>query len=139
MDSAGYFLALAEQVGFGLTAFWPITVLLAIAWVGAFAATKPGPAGGRWRTLALGCLAPFALPVAILVCGVVFASREGEPPTFPQYIIAALLLAHLPLAGLHCWWWGERCLSVLVSWVSAGYVSLAAGFISGMSVTGVWL
>jgi hypothetical protein len=139
-----YFLILAQQVYFVLTGFFPITLLLLVAWVWAFVATKPEPKGGRWQMFLLGCLPPFAIPVAILVCGVLFVSEPAwetgvEPPAYPSYIITLLLLAHLPLAGLLVWRWGKRWPAVVASSVCAGYVSLAAWLISSMSVTGVWL
>src|SRR5258708_14990429 len=102
MGAVEYFLALAQQVYFVMANFFPITLLMAAAWVWAFVATKPGPKGGRGRLFLLGCLPPFAVPVAILVCGVVFVSEPPqvtgvEVPAYPGYIITALLLAHLPL------------------------------------------
>jgi hypothetical protein len=71
----GYFFALAEQVYFVMVHFWPVTLLLAAGWVGAFIATKPAPNGGRLLTFLLGCLPPIAFPVTILVCGVVFGDQ----------------------------------------------------------------
>ena len=140
----GYFLALAQQVAFGMAYFWPLTLLLAAAWVWAFASTHSQPKRRRWRLLVLGCLPPFALPVAILVCGVVFVSGPPwvtgvEAPAYPGYLINGLLLLHLPLAGLATWWWRGQRPAVVASWVCAGYVSLGAGLISTMSVTGIWL
>ena len=64
---------------------------------------------------------------------------EGEPPAYPRHFIDGLLLVQFPLAAAAVWWWHGQRLVVAVSWVCAGYVSLAAAFISTMSVTGVWL
>jgi hypothetical protein len=144
VDGVGYFLALAQQVFFVMEYFSPITLLLAAAWVWAFAATKPAPKGGRWRLFALGCLPPLAFPVAILVVGVVFVSKPPwvtriEAPAYPGYLLLGLLLVQLPLAAGAVRWWGGQRPAVAVSWLCGGYVSLAAAFISGMSVTGEWL
>jgi len=45
--SLSWLLALAQQVFFVVTFFWPITLLLVAAWVWAFVATKPAPGRGR--------------------------------------------------------------------------------------------
>lgn len=144
MEGVELFLELVRGVSLVLVAFWPITLGLAAAWACAFALTKPAEGGGRRRVLALGCLPPLAFPVAILACGAAFAS----PPTGAgsearsvagQAVVVALLLVQVPLAGVAAWRWGERWPAVVASWACGGYLSLLAGFISSMAVTGVWL
>jgi hypothetical protein len=137
-----HFLGLAQQVFFLLQHFWPLTLLLAVGCVWVVTASDPGLPGGRRRLFLLGCAPAFALPLLILACGVAFAhDPEGDrpAPAYPQYLIQALLLAHLPCAALMPWWWGRRWPAVVISSVAAGYVSVFAGFISWMSVTGNWL
>ncbi len=137
-----YFFTLAQQALDLVEYFWPITLLLAIAWVWSLAVMEPVPNGSRLRILCLGCLPPFAFPFAILVFGAIFVSEPPigvEAPVFPRCIITALLLAELPLAVLMSFRWGKRWPAIATSWVCAGYLSLAAGLISTMSVTGIWL
>jgi len=143
VHGVGYFLALAKQVGFVIVYFWPISLVLAGAWVWAFATAKAPPNQARWRVLALGCLPPLAFPLAILVVGVVFSSEPPwvtgvEAPAYPGYLIDGLFYVQLPLAVVTTRWWRGQRPAVAVSWVCAGYVSLAAGVISASSVTGVW-
>ncbi|HZU36379.1 MAG TPA: hypothetical protein VFA18_10750, partial [Gemmataceae bacterium] len=105
----------------------------------------PTPGGRRWPVFVFGCLPPFLLPVAIAVCGVVFAA--GPPhyfhsppiPEYPAQIIDGLFFAHLPLAIILLICWPRQWLAVGASSILAGYCSLEAWFISGMSVTGCWL
>src|SRR5687767_11814053 len=97
---------------------WPVTLPLSVAWVWAFLATKHSSLAGRLRTLVFGCLPPFASPVAILFCGWVFVTpwdNVGEPNPLPGFIVCTLVLAHVPLAALHCRWWGKRWPAVLAS------------------------
>ena len=142
MYGVDYFFELVRQTVGGVVGFWPVTLLLAFAWVCAFLITKHPSLRARLRTLALGCLPPFAIPVAILLCGWVFVrpwDSVGEASPFPGFLVPALLLAQIPLAGLHSRWWGERWPVVLASWVCAGYVSLWAGLMSLQSIAGEWL
>lgn len=139
-----YFLSLTQQVHCVVAHFWPLALLLAATWVWAFAATKPLPRGGRWRIFALGCLPPFMFPVAILTIGVACVADPlraigVEQTALSGCLIAVLVFGQLPLAGLACWWWGERWLAVAASWVCGGCLSLAAALVSTMSVTGNWL
>ena len=139
MSGVAYFIYLVRDVYVN-----PIAAVLAAGSIVAFAATKCDSIGSRLRLFLLGCLPPFAMPMAILVVGVVYVSKPPwvtgvEAPAFPGYIIEALTLAHFPLAALMIWWWGKRWPAIAVSWACAGVLSLAAGFISSMSVTGIWL
>jgi hypothetical protein len=142
LQATVYFLVLAQQVFFVLQYLWPLTLLLACGWVWVFAAADQRLAGGRRRLFWLGCAPPFVISFLILACGVAFAHHPGSDqpaPAYPEYLIWVLLLAHLPLAGLLAWRWGGQWPAVAMSSLAAGYVSMCAGFISTMSVTGVWL
>lgn len=144
MHGVELFFALAQQVYFGVVAFWPITLTLTAVWICAVFLTKRAPGWNRWRTFALDCLPPFAFPVAILICGVVFAAPPSGVVSearaiVGQAILVALLLTQLPLAAVASWQSGERWSRVGASWAFGGYLSLLAGFISGMAITGVWL
>jgi hypothetical protein len=144
MDGVGYFLGLAQQVFFLVVGFWPLTMLLIVAWMGTLVATRPAP-NGSWRwTFGIGCLLPLAFPVAILLCGVVFVHDpppdvEVEAPAYPVYLIEGLLLSLLPLTAALVWWRPAHWPTVVASALLAGYLSWCALVISSMSVTGVWL
>src|SRR5262249_53531759 len=78
------------------------------------------------------------------LCGVIFVQDPPwvtgvEAPAGPQYLILGLLVSHIPLTALLIWRWRPQWPVVLASAVVAAYVSVCAAFISGMSVTGVWL
>jgi hypothetical protein len=49
------------------------------------------------------------------------------------------LFTHLPIAALQLWWWKKQRLLVIASTMFVVYISVLAGFISLMSMTGVWL
>lgn len=138
MNSIDSVFVLARQVVLVLAFLWLITISLFVVWVWSIAAIKTNGSLGRWRTFAFGCLPPFAMPLVILIIGVVFMNRGEDALAFPQYLIVILLLAHVPLVQLHCRWWKEQQWVVLASWIFAGYLSAMTAFISSMSVTGDW-
>ncbi|OWK45461.1 hypothetical protein [Fimbriiglobus ruber] len=139
------FFALAQGVYFWVVYFWPVTLVLAALWVlWAAAAARHVLGAGQWRVLALGCLAPFAFPLVILICGTLFAappSGQGSPARLlvGQTLVVILLLAQLPLAAVSAKRFGERWPVVATSWICGGYLSLMAGAVSWMAVTGDWL
>jgi hypothetical protein len=89
-------------------------------------------------------LSPFAFPIVILACGVAFAAPPSNAAAAAlvfagQAVLVTLLLAQLPLAVVAIRRSGEQWPAVAASWTFAGYLSLAAGFIGSMAVTGDWL
>lgn len=139
-----HFLALAEQVLHCVVYFWPLTLLLAAGWIGAFAVSQPKFTRPFGRAFLFACLPPLAFPVLILICGSIFAHEatpgaRQAPAQFALYLNHALVLIQFPLAGLACWLLGRQLLIALASWFAAWYVSAFAWFVSGMSITGDWL
>ncbi|HZU36433.1 MAG TPA: hypothetical protein VFA18_11020 [Gemmataceae bacterium] len=137
IDFKGIGYSILESL-LGLFPFW--SLMLGAAWLWTCIATKPAQQGGRRRVFLLGCLPPFAIPVAIVTIGIVLAANPGaKPPPYPVQLINGLLLSHIPLAGLLLWRWRRHWLAVLASSLFAAYLCFVASFYSTMSVKGTWL
>jgi hypothetical protein len=140
MGGLGYFLWLAGQALIAGPVLLPVpTLLAATGLVVALAGARGNPELRRPRSLWL--LLPFAVPVAILAYGVVFAydGPVWSAPPWRRAVVAGLIGAHLPLAALLLW--RLRGIRLVVLGVSAIqlWLSLCAGFMAVMSVTNVWL
>jgi hypothetical protein len=135
-------LALAEQIWFAMLHFFPMTLAVVAVWVCVVLISMATDHGGV-RLFLFGCMPPFAIPLVILLCGVVFAHDPPwvtgvKAPAYQLYIIDTLLLSHLPLAALLIWRWRYWWPAVISSAILAGYVSLFATLISYSSVSGIW-
>jgi hypothetical protein len=124
----------------GSVCLW--SLLLGALWVWTCIAMKPPVHGSRWRVFLLGCLPPFAIPIAIFTVSIMFAvdpRHNGGVPTYPVHILNGLLAAQLPLAGFLLYPWRRQWLSILTSSLFAGYLALVGNFYGTMMVTGRWL
>lgn len=154
MSSLDYFIYLAGGTGEFLAYFSLVTVpvgLVAcsgVAWVW-------GRAGVRRGRVVVACIAPALVPVLILMVGVAFVRPErtawgqgvhppvprftGMPGDYPQSVLGVLSWLSVSL-GLGLGLWLRRGWPVaLASTLWWGWVSMCAGLMAGMSVTGVWL
>ncbi len=140
MSGLPYFFWLAGEALVVGPVLFPGLTLLAIAGV----VLAVGGARGNKdvvRTRSLWLLLPFAIPLAILVFGVVFVydGPVWSAPAWRGAMISVLISLHLPVAAVLLWrLWTIRWVVVGVSAVQTWY-SLCAGFMAGMSVTNVWL
>jgi hypothetical protein len=141
MDGVGHFFWLAAQALDVALLFPPTAVLTLVGGISAFVLVWAVPRE-HWRRALAGAIIPLALPVTILLCGVLLAydtDLDEVAPRWPEWLVAGLLLTHLPLgAALVALLQGARWFSLAVSVVVFGY-SCGAAIMSTMSVSGRWL
>lgn len=141
MNAVEYFIWLTGQTISVLLYFWPVTLLLGAAVV--FTTIRVTLRSMLFPKALAWSLLPSVVPVAILLWGVVF-ERQG-----PGVLVRLLswemapiltLIAMSIAVGAYATWKAMGCRWMVAS-TSAMFVwfSLAAGFLSGMSVTGDWL
>lgn len=141
MDGVSYFFWLASQAVEVTIYFFPAALLILAGGIGAAASCQVVPRD-QWRLVLSGVVIQLAVPVAILLCGVLFVHNTGldeAAPQWPEWLVAGLLLFHLPLAAtLIVLLRGGRWFILAVAIAIFGY-SVGAAFMSTMSVSGRWL
>jgi hypothetical protein len=141
MDGVCYFWWLTGQAFAVTIGFRPLVALTLAGVIGALV-TLGAMRPDQWRRTLAGALIPLVIPAAILLCGVLLANStelDEIAPRWPEWLIGALLLAHLPLAVvLVTLLRGARWFVLAVSVAIFGY-SCGAAFMSMMSVSGRWL
>lgn len=144
MDGVDMFFWLAGQA-LEVTVFFPPTAaLFLLGGIGAFLSVCEVPRNRWHHTLACLVVAiiQIAVPVAILLCGVLFAhdtELDEVAPRWPEWLVAGLLMSHLPLAtALVALLRGARLFTLTMSVAIFGY-SCGAAFMSTMAVSGRWL
>jgi hypothetical protein len=139
-----HFLELATGALSVMRLFFPVTIVVVCFWICGLIATGRHLLERSLRLFHL-CLVPGALTVAVLFVGVAFEYHGPVPPppggseALPNYLIVALVLAHLPLAALLIWRSGKQWPIVAASSAFWLWATLCASLMAGMLVTGDWL
>ena len=137
----GYFIWLAVESVAVLAIFPPALFLLAVSLLGVVQTAHYVPLDRRRQALAT-TLLTLALPLAILLCGVLLkhdGELQGSARDWPEWLVEGLFVAHLPLAALlMAMMRGIRWFVLSISGLCLGY-SCGAAFMSIMSVTDTWL
>jgi hypothetical protein len=140
MDYVMGFLFLARQMWSALTWFTPVTIGLLVLLVAAVAYTH------AWRRVPcrareLLVLVPFLTCIVLLAWGTFMKHEDSHTlaPHWLSYMVAAILIFHIPISVVVIWKTKGYRLLASVSCLFAGWCALCAVFIAGMSVTGDWL
>jgi hypothetical protein len=133
-----WFAAQALAATFG---FPPTALLVVGGCAGAIVSAGALRPNQKWGAL-VAVVVPLALPVAIVVCGVLLTfdtDLDAVAPSWPEWLVYGLLAAHLPTAvGLMALLNNARRF-VLATSVAAFGLSCGAAFMSIMAVSGRWL
>jgi hypothetical protein len=139
MNSGRYFFWLIEQAFDGFLYAWPVSLAVTAIFIIALFFNNPF-SKKNYRKSRLLVFAPFLITVAILFVGTIMR-HEGvnSPSIWPQYVVFALALLHLPLAAFLIYYfknfrWFEVCANVFQMWCSWWVY-----FVALMSVSGDWL
>jgi hypothetical protein len=96
-----------------------------------------------WRIRSLWLLVPFAVPIAILAYGIIFAFDQAPASVIEQRrgIVEALPWLHVPIGIILL-----ACFRSIANWLIIGgfstaavWLSLGSAVLSWMSVTNIWL
>lgn len=134
-----FFWLASQAMLVGVFLFPAITVLAVAGLIaaGVAAALDPEPLRGKWKWLLL----PFGFPVIILAYGVVFHQDTSTccAPAWRAQVLYVLLAAHVVVSLVLV---AVARRNPLVPFGLSGFqifLSFSASFMSGMSVTGIWL
>jgi hypothetical protein len=118
-----------------------ILILLGLIWAVAGIRSVEREQRGKLVWPLFWALSQFLFPAAILICGIVWEDQNwaGQRNPYMSNVITFLVWAQLPVtAVLACLW--RRCWWLICSLALAAFAySLAAAFVSEMSITGGWL
>lgn len=145
MESWRHFIWLAEQAWSVFTYFWPLTGGLFVTWL--VLERRAWLRGRRPRGELRGSgldLLPVIVPIAVLVLGALFACQDCTPSSgirheWAERSVDVLLIVQLVGAAWLVWRASGR------RWPTAAWhlllvcLSLAAGFVATMSISGDWL
>jgi hypothetical protein len=131
-----YPLWLAEQAISALLYFWPVTLVLAVAFAIALALKSPFTISGSFRRRHLSVFLPLLVTLLILIWGTVMHDSQTS---WPDYIVDALVITQFSVGIWVIWFMkGYRWFSVFAVALQQ-WLGLACAFVAGMSVTGDWL
>ena len=141
MDGVRYFFWLATMAMQLTVYFFPVALLILAGGISATVLFSSLPSDRRRHALAGAVIQP-AVPIAILLCGVMLRydlTRGGPAPKASSWLVEGLVLFHLLLtAALVGRLRGARWFTFAVA-VAVFPYSWAAAAISVMSITGMWL
>ena len=135
-----YLLELAMQgVQLALFAGHPALTILAFAGLAVSviaAARSPGTVRKKWKWLLL----PFAMPLLILVYGMIFRSHgPGPAPPWRTQFLYVMLWSHVPVAAILTAVVRRNCLVPLGLSCFQFWLSYGAAVMSYMAINNVWL
>jgi hypothetical protein len=141
LNNLRYFFELARAAAEIGPALLPGLTFLALAGLVLAVLSAAANTGNLLRRRSLWLLVPFAIPVLILIYGVVFVYHGPvwSAPAWRGGIVDGLIWSHVIVAALLFWKLRGLRLVVLGLSVFQWWMSLCAGFMAGMSVTNVWL